>query len=474
MFKGIVMEMTEADLVVLTPDGQFKKIPRMGRVCQVGEEVLFSTPPFRLKRPVLSAMFALTAAVLFCIVLFNGLGGNLEGVKPIVAYVTLDINPSVELGVDKDNEVQEARGLNEDGVELLQSLELTGRPLAAATEVLLNHVEQKGIFSQEEGDIIISSTKVYEEAKVDESSLGQIVKETVSKHIETKHPQATSAFQVAAFVTPPTIREEALAKGLSAGKYAIYLSAKDNGNDIDLNALRDDSVHKIAKEAGGLNKLIDPKELPKKETLSKLLEAEKKGELDAKVKEKSEKDKSKSDDKKNGDKKNDDKKTTPPPNKPASTTPSKTDGKSSDPKKNGNDDKNDKDDKKNTDSGQKPGTTPAKNPPAANNGGNSGVTKPKDDDDKRAEDDRKKEEEKRKEEERKKEEEKRKEDERKKEEENRKEEERKKEEQKKAEELKKKEEEKRKEDERKRQNGSGGGTGKKEDSEDGNRSQQGR
>ncbi|MEF3313141.1 anti-sigma factor domain-containing protein [Paenibacillus sp. GYB004] len=453
MHRGIVMEMTDSDVVVMTPDGQFKKIPRSGRVCQVGEEILFSTPPIRLKRPVWSITFALTAAVLFCIVLFTGLGGKLEGVKPIVAYVTLDINPSVEFGIDKDNEVQEARGLNDEGIKLLEDLLLTGKPLVTATETLMQRVEQEGYFKDEEGDVIISSTKVYEEAKVDESSLSQIVQATVTKHIEQQHPQTASNIQVASFVTPPTIREEALSKGVSAGKYAVYLSAKDNGNDINLNRLKEDSVRKLAQEAGGLNKLIDTKEVPKKETLSKLLEDEKSGQLDQKVKEKLA-EKGKSD-------KDDDKKSSKP-----NTSSSKNDNKNDNKNDKTNKTDRDRDDDDDDDDDDRNGRNNSNNRPGGNNGNNSnnGNKTPTaglkpgtipagvngNTGSSRGQDDRKKEEEKRKQEEQKKEEEKRKQEElKKKEEEKRKQEEQKKkeEENRKQEELKKKEEEKRKQDE---------------------------
>lgn len=284
MHRGVVLDMTDSELVLLTPDGQFRKIPRTGRTCQVGEEILFSAPPSLLKRPWLSAMLALTAAVVFCFVLFSSLSGSLEGAKPIVAYVTLDINPSVEFGIDIEGAVRVARGLNTDGAGLLEGLTMQGIPLAAATEQLMAKVEEQGYLSGMEGDVIISSTKAYEKADIDEESLGQIVQTTVAKHIETKHPEIASNVQVAAFVTPPTIREEAISQGVSAGKYAVYLSAKDNGNDVQLDKLKNESVHTIAKAAGGWSQLLNSENLPKKEALSKLLEAERTGELDAKVK----------------------------------------------------------------------------------------------------------------------------------------------------------------------------------------------
>jgi hypothetical protein len=283
MRKGIVMEITSKHLIVLTPQGDFLKIPRSGRICQVGEEISFRTAGFR-RRSVFTIASAMTAAVVFCVILFAGLGGRVADANPVVAYVTVDINPSVELGIDSANVVREARGLDEDGSELLRSITLTGQPLETATVTIIEAIEQKGYLDAERNEVIISSTKAFEEAEVDESAIGETVKLTVARTIEEKRPKAAESIQVAAIVTPPAVREEAMAKGLSAGKYAIYLSAKNSGNEIDLEQLKKGTVREAAEQAGSLGGLFNMEDLAKKEALVKLLEAEKRGELDEKVK----------------------------------------------------------------------------------------------------------------------------------------------------------------------------------------------
>lgn len=315
--KGIVMEMTQAHLVVLTPDGRFLKIPRSSRLCEVGDEIVFTIPLFRWKRPFLTFTSSVAAAVVLCIVAFTGITPHLGGVQPIVAYVTLDINPSVELGIDSREQVQEVRGLNDDGIVLIEQLNYKGKSLNAVTNELLDRVEQKGLLAAGEGDIIISSTKAFEEAKIDDTAVSESVKKSVDKHILEKHPNNQSGIHVASLVASLEIRQAALSEGVSAGKYAIYLNAKSIGSSVTIEEIKTQSIHTIAQERGGIDKLIDTKKIPQKETLSRLLEEEKNGELDAKLKE--QQDQKSKDDKKNDDKKsnnnNNNNKATPTPDK---------------------------------------------------------------------------------------------------------------------------------------------------------------
>ncbi|MDF2670344.1 MAG: RsgI [Paenibacillus sp.] len=275
MNKGIVMEKSEAHLVVLTPDGDFKQVPRQQRNCEVGEEILFTLRRKRFKYPILTFIASISAAILVCILAFNGITPHLGGIKPIVAYVTLDINPSVELGIDAKRQVLDVRGLNDDGVILIEQLKYRGKSLDAVTRELLDRVESKGIWSSGKGDIIISSSKAFEAAAIDEFEVGQAIKQSVDEHIQANHPSTQSAIHVASVVAPVEIRQAAETEGVSAGKYALYLNAKNNGSSVTIDEIKTQSIHKIAEDRGGLDKLIDTNKVVAKETLSRLLQEEK-------------------------------------------------------------------------------------------------------------------------------------------------------------------------------------------------------
>jgi hypothetical protein len=282
MNKGIVMEMTSSHLVVMTPQGVFEKIPRSGRTCRIGEEILFSFPRQRLKLPPVSS--ALAAAVILCLVVFAGFSG-IVGNHPVVAYVSMDINPSVEMGVDADQQVLELRGLNSDGTQLINDVKYKGEPIGKVTDLLLQQAEEQGYLSKGEADIVIASTLVKSKAKIDDATLAQEVKRQVAEHIQEKHADQAKNYEVTTLVTPVEVRQQAEQSGVSAGKYAIYLAAQNNGHPIPLQQFRQDSIHEIAKENGGIGKLINAGKQVSKDEWKELVKEEKDGKLGKKAEE---------------------------------------------------------------------------------------------------------------------------------------------------------------------------------------------
>ena len=74
--------------------------------------------------------FAAVAAVLVLLIagafVFKSLGG---ASNTLAAVVSLDVNPSIELNVDKNENVLSARGLNADGKTVLGDMQLEGSKL---------------------------------------------------------------------------------------------------------------------------------------------------------------------------------------------------------------------------------------------------------------------------------------------------------------------------------------------------------
>ncbi len=220
----------------------------------------------------------------FCLVLFASFNGKL-GSPEVVAYISMDINPSVEMGIDIDENVLELRGLNEDGIALVESLEYKGKKLEQVTEGLLDKAEQKALAGGE-AEIVITSTVVQEGSKVNDESLAAKLKQQVTKHIETTHPQQAKSYQIAAFAAPAEVREAANQNGVSTGKYSVYLNAKNSGADVTLEELKKESVLKISKSKPDIAQSIRLNQLPTKADLKQLVKQEKAGELDKKVAEK--------------------------------------------------------------------------------------------------------------------------------------------------------------------------------------------
>lgn len=284
MSKGIVMEVNQKFLIVLTPAGLFERIPRMDRSCDVGEEIVYTPGITRSRRPAFALLSGFVAAVMLVMLLFTGLTSVFAD-KSVVAYISIDINPSLELGIDKNKRVREMKGLNDKGLEIARSVSYKGRSMDDVTDKILQKAEEMKIFAAGEADIVIAGTIVKEDAALDDVQVTEALKQLVLAHVVTKHPEEADKIQVTAFAAPAEIVDTAKENGLSVGKYSVYLNAKNAGHDIKLEDLQKDSVHNIANAEGGIAKLMDPKNL-EKDNIRELLKEEKDGTLDKKLQEK--------------------------------------------------------------------------------------------------------------------------------------------------------------------------------------------
>ncbi|TVY09717.1 anti-sigma factor domain-containing protein [Paenibacillus cremeus] len=284
MNKGIVMEITDRSIIVMRSDGKFQRVSRKKRNCEIGEEIVYADAGINWRSPSVAGRSAIAAAVIFCLVLFASFNGKL-GSPEVVAYVSMDINPSIEMGLDVKENVIELRGLNDDGVDLIQTVDYKGKSLENVAGKLLDKAEQKSL-ARGEAEIVIASTAVGDNTKVSDTAIAEKLRQQVTKHIETTHPTQVSSYQVAAFAAPQEVREAAVQNGVSTGKYAVYLNAKNSGTDITLDELKKESVLQISKEKPEVAKLIQPGALPSKADYKKLVDEEKSGQLDKKLEDK--------------------------------------------------------------------------------------------------------------------------------------------------------------------------------------------
>ena len=120
MQKGLCIELNEEFAVFMGQNGEFVQGRPAGKIA-VGEEGLFyptqltSTNKQKTRKPVWAPVTAaLAVAVLFLSVLLPR--------QEAFAYVQIQVNPGIELGIDKEYEVVSIRELNKDGSELIGEL----------------------------------------------------------------------------------------------------------------------------------------------------------------------------------------------------------------------------------------------------------------------------------------------------------------------------------------------------------------
>ncbi len=123
--------------------------------------------------------FKLISSFMFLVALVTIIIGCTGSVSAATdTYVTLDINPSVELIVNRREKVVYANALNEDGEVLLAELDLIGMDLDAAIELIIQTSIELGFIDVESEEVIVSIT-----ALAKDPLLGEKIRNKVKEHV---------------------------------------------------------------------------------------------------------------------------------------------------------------------------------------------------------------------------------------------------------------------------------------------------
>lgn len=259
--KAVVMEVEGRRALVLTAGGDFRRVRLDRPGCQVGEEVFVPARPEQAlgARPLFYGSFALAAAAAFAFALVVGRptapaadspGARVPAaVETVMAYVSVDINPSAELAVDGQGLVVAARALNGDAVELLSAVPYRLRPLDAVIGDLTEAAVQRGFLARhKENAVVIAAVP----------ARGGPLPPTVFEKVYTGERRAREIMAKngiegavgAARVRRASIRAEAERLDLSVGKYLIMLEAQKDGIDVAPEELRSQAVGRIFQARG--------------------------------------------------------------------------------------------------------------------------------------------------------------------------------------------------------------------------------
>lgn len=134
--KGIVLKSEPNSVYLLTPGGNYLKLPGRGQVYETGREIEIDYP-----RPAGFSRYMAAAAILIVFALSLVLYVT---APRHTAYLAMDINPGLLISLDQHARVLTANGLNVDGKELLQDLNLDGMRAEAATAAIFEQAYRTG------------------------------------------------------------------------------------------------------------------------------------------------------------------------------------------------------------------------------------------------------------------------------------------------------------------------------------------
>ncbi|MHB8945144.1 MAG: anti-sigma-I factor RsgI family protein [Bacillota bacterium] len=265
--KGVILEIQHGRAVLLTPGGRFVRLPVQATSWAIGHEVAFTEPdagasavarieahhrgslaPRRAAFAWTRMRVAAMAAMLALVLAVPGIYAYANRPLPALAYVSVDINPGVDLGVDARGRVVTAEATNQDGQTVLTQTQVLRLQLEQALKNLTEAAIKAGFLTDQNSLVVVAAVPVKSGATLPPalSTTIEQAKAGAQRLLDQKNLGAV----VQTIVTDATVREDAKSHNLSVGKYVIYLEAKNEGLPITVQELQK-GVGQAIKKAGG-------------------------------------------------------------------------------------------------------------------------------------------------------------------------------------------------------------------------------
>lgn len=170
--------------------------------------------------------FAAACAMLLLIVGFGGY----HWTKEPVSYVSIDINPSVELGLNRFERVVSAVAYNPEGEEILQGLSLKGKEYTEAIDLIVGS-EAMAPYLEKEDELVFTVAAQSSREKVIEAGVAHC-----SGHIGHSSHSVSADMETV---------NQAHDNGMSVGKYNAYLQLSEYDSTVTVDECKHMSMSQI-------------------------------------------------------------------------------------------------------------------------------------------------------------------------------------------------------------------------------------
>ena len=169
--------------------------------------------------------YALAAAL--CLLLLFG-GGWYSLYSTPVSFISMDVNPSIELEINRFGQVVAAEAYNEDGWGILEHLSLRNKPYAQAVSSLLEDEVYRGYLT---GNATLVFTIISDSPDAIRDGLDSI--------------DAGRLCKVLMYTSDSHCMEEAHSHAMSFGKYRAYLELTEYDRSVTVEECHDMSMGEI-------------------------------------------------------------------------------------------------------------------------------------------------------------------------------------------------------------------------------------
>ena len=173
--------------------------------------------------------FKRMAAAAACVCLLSVTGGIYAyGETRVVSVVGIDVNPGIELSINRNDRILKAEAVNEDAVGILESVDVKGKKLDKAVDRIVDSMLDHGYLKEAVNAVLVTVSEVNPgKQAVSEQAVAQKVKDA----LEAKEVQAVVYDQK--IEVTPELKEMAQEYGISCGKAYFVQTLAEEEESLD-------------------------------------------------------------------------------------------------------------------------------------------------------------------------------------------------------------------------------------------------
>ncbi|KMT21988.1 anti-sigma-I factor RsgI family protein [Clostridium cylindrosporum] len=178
-------------------------------------------------------------ATCMAVLCLGGGGAAYAQYKTPVSYLSLDINPSVEIGVNAFGKVIKVEGSNKDGSKILNGVKITGLNVKKAVNTLLLSAIQKNYIAKD-GSSVVALT-----AETDDKETSNEIKTAAEAGATEALKESDKTAAIAKGEVSLSLREEAMKYNITPGKLNLIKKLQVLDKTATVEKYKDESVKNI-------------------------------------------------------------------------------------------------------------------------------------------------------------------------------------------------------------------------------------
>lgn len=227
--KAVVLDKKGPMVTVLASDGSFQKV-RYRKPVEVGAEIEIAE--IQQQQPLWRVLASVAA--IFLITWIGSMSWNFYQGTTAVAMISVDINPRLQLTLNREGRVIQSEALNSDAEQVLAGLELKGEPWNQALENIIGQAVTLNYLNLNHDWVLVG----YSPVKAGEAAPKGINPDDIAQKIEIAAQAEGIAPKVAVYQLGAEEQTQAKEQGLTLGEYALINTAKDAGIQVDASTVK--------------------------------------------------------------------------------------------------------------------------------------------------------------------------------------------------------------------------------------------